>query len=216
MVARRAIQDYRDILNAGTHFPRAGERNVKVEELTDLCVAVWEAGGSKSRDAAWVMDVRRSSGLGQLPTHVDIQILWWVTRLTFNAARVFRHMMRISEACGDAVLPTRALRLYVHTVGKAKIMGKSTDSDETWVTTLVWGSRMLCRLALMADPTTGNRGIDEAREAGPILEKAKERLNPDDKELKARVELAEGIWNTVMAIKGITRRNPALSVAHIR
>src|SRR6266404_8232125 len=117
MVARRAIQDYRDILNAGTHFPRAGERNVKVEELTDLCVAVWEAGGSKSRDAAWVMDVRRSSGLGQLPTHVDIQILWWVTRLTFNAARVFRHMMRISEACGDAVLPTRALRLYVHTVG---------------------------------------------------------------------------------------------------
>jgi hypothetical protein len=25
--------------------------------LTDLCVAVWEAGGSKSSDAAWVMDV---------------------------------------------------------------------------------------------------------------------------------------------------------------
>jgi hypothetical protein len=58
MVARRAIQDYRDILNASTHFPKAGERNVKVEELTDLCVAVWEAGGSKSGDAAWVMDVR--------------------------------------------------------------------------------------------------------------------------------------------------------------
>ena len=57
MVARRAIQDYRDILNASTRFPRAGERNVKVEELTDLCVAVWEAGGSKSGDAAWVMDV---------------------------------------------------------------------------------------------------------------------------------------------------------------
>ena len=63
MVARRAIQDYRDILNASTHFPKAGERNVKVEELTDLCVAVWEAGGSKSGDAAWVMDVRFSSSL---------------------------------------------------------------------------------------------------------------------------------------------------------
>jgi hypothetical protein len=57
MIARRAIQDYRDILNASTRFPRAGERNVRVEELTDLCVAVWEAGGSKSGDAAWVMDV---------------------------------------------------------------------------------------------------------------------------------------------------------------
>ncbi|KAH9026859.1 hypothetical protein EDB85DRAFT_2148953 [Lactarius pseudohatsudake] len=184
LVARRAIQDYRDILNASTHFPKAGERNVKVEELTDLCVAVWEAGGSKSGDAAWVMD-----------------ILWWATRLTFNAARVFRHTMRISEACGDAVLATRALRLYVLTVGKAKLTEKSTDSDATWVTTLVWGSRMLCRLALMADPISGNRGIDEAREAGTILEKAKERLDPDDKTLRALVELAEGIWNTVMAIK---------------
>ncbi|KAH9061154.1 hypothetical protein EDB87DRAFT_1830990 [Lactarius vividus] len=184
LVARRAIQDYRDILNASTHFPKAGERNDKVEELTDLCVAVWEAGGSKSGDAAWVMD-----------------ILWWATRLTFNAARVFRHTMRISEACGDAVLATRALRLYVLTVGKAKLTGKSTDSDATWVTTLVWGSRMLCRLALMADPTSGNRGMDEAREAGTILEKAKERLDPDDKTLRARVELAEGIWNAIMAIK---------------
>ena len=111
--------------------------------------------------------------------------------------------MRIAEACGDAVLATRALRLYVLTVGKAKLTGKSTESDATWVTTLVWGSRMLCRLSLMADPTSGNRGIDEAREAGTILEKAKERLDPDDKMLKASVELAEGIWNTVMAFKGI-------------
>jgi hypothetical protein len=57
-IARHAVQDYRDILNANTRFPKAGERNVKVEELTDLCVAVWEAGGSKSGEAAWVMEVR--------------------------------------------------------------------------------------------------------------------------------------------------------------
>ena len=64
-VARRAIQDYRDILNSSTRFPKAGESNVQVEELTDLCVAVWEAGGYKSSDAAWVMDVsvlRRDEG----------------------------------------------------------------------------------------------------------------------------------------------------------
>jgi hypothetical protein len=61
-IARRVVQDYLDILNASTRFPRAGERNVKVEELTDLCVAVWEAGGSKSGEAAWVMDVRVPHG----------------------------------------------------------------------------------------------------------------------------------------------------------
>ncbi|KAI9464782.1 hypothetical protein F5148DRAFT_1276411 [Russula earlei] len=184
MVGRRAIQDYRDILNASTRFPKAGECNVKVEELTDLCVAVWEASGCKSGDAGWVMD-----------------ILWWATRLTFNAPRVFRHMMRIAEASGDTVLATRALRLYVHTVGKANLARKSTEPDATWVSTLVWGVRMLCRLALAADSTLGHRGMDEAREAGVILEKAKERLDPSDKALKARAELAEGIWNTVMAIK---------------
>jgi hypothetical protein len=68
-IARRVIQDYRDILNASTRFPNAGECNVKVEELTDLCVAVWEAGGSKSGDAVWVMDVRVPQGYeGYLPT----------------------------------------------------------------------------------------------------------------------------------------------------
>jgi hypothetical protein len=111
-------------------------------------------------------------------------------------------MTRISEASGDTVLATRALRLYVHTVGKAKLARKPTESDATWVSTIAWGARMLCRVALSADSTSGHRGIDEAREAGVILRKAKERLDPSDKGLKAYVELAEGIWNTTMAIKG--------------
>ena len=130
--------------------------------------------------------------------------------MTFNAPRVFRHMMRISEASEDIALATRALRLYVHTVSKAKLARKPTEPDATWVSTLVWGARMLCRLALAADSTLGHRGIDEAREAGVILEKAKERLDPSDKTLKARVQLAEGIWNTVMAIKGTHQTHPSL------
>ncbi len=119
-------------------------------------------------------------------------------------------MMRISEASEDIALATRALRLYVHTVSKAKLARKPTEPDATWVSTLVWGARMLCRLALAADSTLGHRGIDEAREAGVILEKAKERLDPSDKTLKARVQLAEGIWNTVMAIKGTHQTHPSL------
>ena len=111
-------------------------------------------------------------------------------------------MMRVSEASGDTALATRALRLYIQIVGKAKLARKTTEPDTVWVATLVWGARMLCRLALVADSTSGHRGIDEAREAGEILEKAKERLDSSDKTMTARVELAEGIWNTVMAIKG--------------
>lgn len=123
-------------------------------------------------------------------------------------------MTRISEASGDTVLATRALRLYVHTVGKAKLARKPTESDAMWVSTIAWGARMLCRVALSADSTSGHRGIDEAREAGVILEKAKERLDPSDKGLKAYVELAEGIWNTTMAIKGTCQSIPLFDIAH--
>jgi hypothetical protein len=74
---------------------------------------------------------------------------------------------------------------------------------------------MLCRVALAADSTLGHRGIDEAREAGAILEKAKERLDSSDKALKASLELAEGIWNTVMAIKGTCKLHPSFDTAHL-
>lgn len=56
--ARSLCQDYRAILSGCTKFPKAGERNVKVEEFVDLCVAVWEAGGAVGEHAGWVIDVR--------------------------------------------------------------------------------------------------------------------------------------------------------------
>jgi len=48
----------------------------------------------------------------------------------------------------------------------------------------------------------GVHGIEGAREAGVMIEKAKARLDPEDAELSASIDLAEGIWNTVMAIRG--------------
>jgi hypothetical protein len=74
---------------------------------------------------------------------------------------------------------------------------------------------MLCRVALAADSTVGHRGIDEAREAGVVLEKAKERLDPSDKTLKANVELAEGVWNTAMGIKGTYQFISLFDIAHL-
>jgi len=70
--ARSAIQEYRSVLNVSTKFPRAGERNVLVEELVDLCVATWEASGAVGEHAGWVLDVRfpvRAS-----PTNSDLQV----------------------------------------------------------------------------------------------------------------------------------------------
>lgn len=114
MVARRAIQDYRDILNASTHFPKAGERNVKVEELTDLCIAVWEAGGSKSGDAPWVMDVRFLVGVNtRLLNHICVDPLVGDTPNFQRRPRVptydayFRSLWRYRtrDACIAALCP---------------------------------------------------------------------------------------------------------------
>jgi len=55
--ARSIVQDYRAILNASTKFPRAGERNMEVENFVDLCVAIWETHGAVGGQAGWVIDV---------------------------------------------------------------------------------------------------------------------------------------------------------------
>jgi len=69
--ARSVIQEYRSVLNASTKFPRAGERNVLVEEFSDLCVATWEASGAVGEHAGWVLDVR--SSVRGFSTNSDLQ-----------------------------------------------------------------------------------------------------------------------------------------------
>ena len=59
--ARSIINEYRTILDKCTHFPKAGERNVKVEDLVDLSVAVWEASGAAADRVQWVIDVSEPS-----------------------------------------------------------------------------------------------------------------------------------------------------------
>ncbi|RDB21856.1 hypothetical protein Hypma_010861 [Hypsizygus marmoreus] len=193
-LARGVVNDYRAVLSASTQFPRAGERNVKVEDFADLCVGVWEASGAVGDWAGWVLDV-----------------LWWATRLTFNSHRILRHMTHLLHASGDTSLARRTLLLYAQVVSKAyqtngDTLGDDTDSHIHWVETLIAGARMLCRFAMEGDD------LEEAREAGTCIEKAKERLVGAESELdrdgkraqerlRASVDLAEGVWECVMASK---------------
>ncbi len=129
-------------------------------------------------------------------------------------------MTRLLWAGGDPRLATRTLRLYAQVVGKASETlraerddpkvpstdglgvgaGVDTDTDQNWVMTLVHGSRMLCRLALQ-ERDYGD-ALDLAKEAGDMLEKAKTRLNSGHTEIRASLQLARGIWNSVMAHTG--------------
>ncbi|KZT18342.1 hypothetical protein NEOLEDRAFT_1143513 [Neolentinus lepideus HHB14362 ss-1] len=209
--ARPIIQEYRVVLTVSTNFPKAGERNVKVEDFVDLCVAVWEASGAVGDYAGLVIDV-----------------LWWATRLTFNSYRIFRHMSRLLYVSGDPELAKRALRLYVQVVSKARetvqadgqeqkvkenspLGALEVDTDRHWVETLVHGARMLCRIA---GGKPGGEGLEELREAGVLVEKARSRLDPESKELVASVDLAEGIWSLMMADKELDSRTRPNRLAH--
>lgn len=58
--ARTLMEEYRVVLAVCTNFPRAGERNRKVEEYCDGIVAVWERSGADGADSRWVIDVSPS------------------------------------------------------------------------------------------------------------------------------------------------------------
>jgi hypothetical protein len=121
-------------------------------------------------------------------------------------------MTRVFYIAGDPQLARRTLRLYVQIVGKAREaggigVGVDADTDRHWVETLVQGARMLCRL-------TGPGGVEDGTEAGVLIDKAKTRLDKNDKELVASVNLAEGIWSTVMGLVEHDPRTRPARLAH--
>lgn len=72
--------------------------------------------------------------------------------------------------------------------------------------TLMQGARMLCRLALSGESLRDVRAIEEAREGGKMIEKAKGRLGEGGREREGvgeECDVGGGIWETIMAIKGL-------------
>jgi uncharacterized protein (DUF305 family) len=86
---------------------------------------------------------------------------------------------------------------------------EDTDTDVHWVEMMVLGARMLCKLAGEAK---GRKDLDDVKEAKDILGKARERMKITDtadsdseslsKRLQAEVALAEGVVDSLLAIKG--------------
>jgi len=114
-------------------------------------------------------------------------------------------MTRLFHLAGDTSLAIRTLKLYVQIVGKAYQASKEgihedLDSDSDWVQTLVFGIRMICRhAAASSDPES----TEDVKYAGTLIEKARSRLSQDKPLLVASLHLAEGVWNSVMALKGM-------------
>ncbi|KAJ4498877.1 kinesin motor domain-containing protein [Lentinula lateritia] len=197
--ARSVIQQYRAILNVSTSLPKAGERNHKVEDFTEQCVAVWEASGDVGEYGGWFLDVR-----------------WCAMRLTFNSSTIQRHLTRLLYVSGDNLLGGRTFNLYVQIISKihqastasgntGEELEHEADTDQSWVQSSVFVARMLCRIvsSTSASVSTGRAKliINDLREAETFIEKAKRQLNVSCRELCRSMDLAEGIWLTVMAIK---------------
>jgi len=58
-------------------------------------------------------------------------------------------------------------------------------------------------LLKIASSRPGLEGVDDVKEAGDVLGKARTRLKLEDKHLSAKVLLSEGIYWSLLAIKGI-------------
>ena len=113
-------------------------------------------------------------------------------------------MTRLLYLSGDVSLAKRTLQLYTQVVSKAyeaskEGVGEDKDSDEFWVENLVFGARMLCK---EASGQHGLNGIDNVHEAATILDKAKTRLDESNQPLVAKFELAKGVVESLLAIKG--------------
>lgn len=150
------------------------------------------------------------------------KILTWSQRLTFNSSRILRNLMRFYYLGSSPYLAKRTLTLYIQVVGKAweaskEGVGEDMDEDARWVETLVFGARMLCAgvgsqpgqattVSVGSAHTSlgddGTEGIDDVYEARDILEKARTRLNENDKRLVAEVLLAEAIVWGLLGDKG--------------
>ncbi|KAG8834242.1 hypothetical protein FRC17_009318 [Serendipita sp. 399] len=210
--ARTLLGEYRMVLAKCTTFPRAGERNVHVEEYCDGVVAVWERSGARGKDAQWA-----------------IEILWWASRMTFHSHRIFRHLTRLLHAAEQNELAERCLKLYVQLVTKSRqaSLGEvetairkrrnstntsdepadgetvqastGVDDDRQFVDCLIFGARMLCRL---------KGGVQNVKYALHCLVVAKDVLSKNskldsDRLFKAKLSCATGVVDSTLAYREV-------------
>lgn len=124
-------------------------------------------------------------------------------------------MTRLLYLSGDAKLAKRTLNLYIQVVGKSYETNRSElsscsgdgenadiDTDSNWVDTLIFGATMLFKSSSSSPSSSSLSEMDDLNEAHEIIEKAKTRLNKQDKRLVAKIYLAEGVYWMTLGVKG--------------
>ncbi len=116
-------------------------------------------------------------------------------------------MTRLLHVSGDHELAKRTLKLYAQIVRKAhetmfnSSMGAAAegsepvgfDDDVYWVQTLVQGARLLCRIP---------ESLDDIKHAVTLIAQARERVTGLSDEVKASVDLADGICKSLLTVRG--------------
>lgn len=124
-------------------------------------------------------------------------------------------MTRLLYLSGDMKLAKRTLNLYIQVVGKSYETNRSEstsssgdgenadiDTDSNWVDTLIFGATMLFKSSSSSPSSSSLNEMDDLNEAHEIIEKAKTRLNKQDKRLVAKIYLAEGVYWMTLGVKG--------------
>ncbi|KAH8813731.1 hypothetical protein DL96DRAFT_1757706 [Flagelloscypha sp. PMI_526] len=187
---RNLLHTYRSLLTSATHFPRAGKRNWAVEDFVDLVA---------------------SCQLLCPPSHAPsvtfvLELLWWATTVTFNSPLVYRHMSRLLYLNGDFKLARRTTAVYTQGVGKAwearMAGGMNNEADEEALGSVDIDSHRADKNAPASEQHDAN-----ALDMLPVCSRTffKSQSNAldlvEDEQLHAEVSLAEGIVESVLAIR---------------
>ncbi|KAG1864924.1 hypothetical protein DFJ58DRAFT_912005 [Suillus subalutaceus] len=137
---------------------------------------------------------------------------WWATRLTFNSYRIYRHI----HDC----FPFPARRSWLNVPRGCTFRSFQRYEKQVWAMTLTRiiiglrrlsydSARMLCRLTISRQD-----GINDSKEAGDMIEKAKTRLDENGKEKQDPYTRQARLGRTLAAYLKSVATYPTLSAYH--
>lgn len=159
-----------------TRFPKANERNQRVEKWVDLVMQNWRIMcGPTWRDAEL-----GEGGKNALARGV-IDILYRAATKTYHSTQILRHLFNVHAYVADFDLAFKAFDSYVELVTRGKERAEksgdadpSLDGDGEVILTAAEAIRILCRFGARHE---AERARDIAKQLGHWIDKERKRLN---------------------------------------